>query len=510
MTEAVRTFTLTLAGEADTIRLGEDLALALKPGDCLALSGNLGAGKSTLARAFLRAMANDPYLEAPSPTFTLVQSYELRLPVAHFDLYRIADPSELDELGLDEALDHGVALIEWPEMAGDVLPKTAISLKLEQDGEGRRATIVAREPQAGRIARNLLVRAFLNDHGHAGAARRHLTGDASTRAYEYVIDADKPRLILMDTPRQPDGPPIRDGKPYSQIAHLAEDVYPFVAIARTLRAQGLAAPEIYDGDYEAGILLIEDLGTEGVLDSDRKPIPERYRESVACLAHLHSMQFPRQIRVTDAHVHTIPDYDATVMKMEAELTLDWHLPWKRNGKGASDEERAEYLAIWDGLIAELADAETNLVLRDFHSPNIIWRPEASGIDRVGLIDFQDAMIGPTAYDLVSIVQDARVTIERDLVDVMMADYMALRHAQSANETSGFDEANFRKAWAIMAAQRACKLNGLWVRLWKRDGKDGYMKHMPRTLWHLQVAFEHEALALLREWCARAGIGAVES
>ena len=120
------------------------------------------------------------------------------------------------------------------------------------------------------------------------------------------------------------------------------------------------------------------------------------------------------------------------------------------------------------------------------------------------------MIGPTAYDLVSIVQDARVTIERDLVDVMMADYMALRHAQSANETGGFDEANFRKAWAIMAAQRACKLNGLWVRLWKRDGKDGYMKHMPRTLWHLQVAFEHEALAPLREWCARAGIGAVES
>lgn len=505
MTAPPRTFTLPLAGEKDTIRLGEDLALALKAGDCLALSGDLGAGKSTLARAFLRAMADDPHLEVPSPTFTLVQGYELRLPVAHFDLYRIADPSELDELGLDETLETGVALVEWPEMAGEALPEDAIRLRLDHDGGGRRATITAGEPQASRIARTLAIRGFLADHGHAEAARRHLTGDASTRAYEYIVEPDKPRLILMDAPRRPDGPPIRDGKPYSQIAHLAEDVYPFVAIGRTLREKGFAAPEIHAGDYEAGILLIEDLGTEGVLDAEGRPVPERYRAAVACLAHLHSMRFPRDIRVTGTHVHSIPDYDATAMKMEAELTLDWYLPWKRNGRGATDEERADYLAIWDGLIAGLADAETNLVLRDFHSPNIIWRPQAEGIRRVGLIDFQDAMIGPTAYDLVSIVQDARVTVERDLVDVLMADYMALRHAEG-----GFDEGAFRKAWAIMAAQRASKLNGLWVRLKERDGKQGYMRHMPRTLWHLQVAFEHEALAPLREWCARAGIGPNES
>ena len=506
MTLSSRAFTLTLAGEADTIRLGQDLALALKPGDCLALSGDLGAGKSTLARALIRAIAHDEALEVPSPTFTLVQSYALRLPVAHFDLYRIGDPSELTELGLDDALDGGTALVEWPEMAGGDLPANTIHLSLETDGNGRKATITALEPQASRIERNRLIRTFLDRNGHAGAERSHLTGDASSRAYEYIIEPDKPRIILMDAPRQPDGPPIRDGKPYSQIAHLAEDVYPFVALAKTLRDKGLAAPAIYGGDYEAGILLIEDLGTEGVLDANGKPIPERYRASVACLAHLHSIAFPREIQVTETHRHVIPDYDATVLKMEAELTLDWHLPWKRNGKAATDAERADYLAIWDQLITELADAETNLVLRDFHSPNIIWRPGDEGVRRVGLIDFQDAMIGPTAYDLVSIVQDARVTVERDLVDVLMADYMALRHAQGP----AFDEQNFRKAWAIMSAQRACKLNGLWVRLLQRDGKPGYMKHMDRTLWHLQVAFEHEALAPLREWCARAGIGSLNA
>lgn len=119
---------VSLADEAATIQLGEDLALALKPGDCLALHGDLGAGKSTLARALLRALADDDDLEVPSPTFTLVQSYELRIPAAHFDLYRLGDASELDELGFDEALDTGICLVEWPERAEGRLPKTTIGL----------------------------------------------------------------------------------------------------------------------------------------------------------------------------------------------------------------------------------------------------------------------------------------------------------------------------------------------------------------------------------------------
>lgn len=111
------------------------------------------------------------------------------------------------------------------------------------------------------------------------------------------------------------------------------------------------------------------------------------------------------------------------------------------------------------------------------------------------------MIGPTAYDLASIVQDARVTIERPLHDRLMDDYLSLRRAQG-----NFDEAGFLKSWAIMSAQRNCKLAGLWVRLLQRDGKPGYLKHMPRTLSYLAIAFEHEALAPLRDWCAKAGIG----
>ncbi|KQV72939.1 tRNA (adenosine(37)-N6)-threonylcarbamoyltransferase complex ATPase subunit type 1 TsaE [Rhizobium sp. Root1220] len=496
---------LYLEDEAETLRLGEDLALALKPGDCLALSGELGAGKSALARAFLRALADDAELEVPSPTFTLVQSYDLRIPISHFDLYRLADPGELNELGFEEALQSGICLVEWPEMADGEMPADRITLRLTHEGAGRRVTIAALGKQASRIRRVLAIRQFLGKAGFPEAERRFLTGDASLRAYEAVYAGDGIRRILMDWPPLPEGPPVLDGKPYPKVAHIAENAYPFVAIAAALRDDGFAAPEIYDVDYDQGILLLEDLGTDGVLDAAGRPIPERYRESVACLAKLHSHTIPQDIRVSDAHIHHIPDFDRTAMKMEVRLVLDWHLPWRREGAPASDAERDDYLAIWDSLIDQLETVEKNLLLRDFHSPNIIWRGNETGVRRIGLIDFQDAMIGPTAYDLASITQDARVTIEPDLFDQLMEHYLSLRRAGG-----NFEEASFLKSWAIMSAQRNCKLAGLWVRLMQRDGKPVYMKHMPRTLSYLGVALKHEALAPLRDWCLRAGIVTSES
>lgn len=499
------TLTLILAGERDTIEFGEDLALALKPGDCVALYGDLGAGKSTFARALIRAMADEADLDVPSPTFTLVQSYEdLRIPIAHFDLYRLGDASELDELGFDEALASGICLVEWPEMAGELLPSDRIVMKLEHEGTGRRVTITAPAPALSRIRRVLAIREFLTVNGYPGVSRRFLIGDASMRAYESVRTQAGETLVLMDWPKRPEGPPVLDGKPYPKVAHIAEDAYPFVAISQYLRGIGLTAPEVLHVDYDQGILLIENLGNEGVVDENGRPIEDRYRESVVCLGFMHGHAMRQDLPIEGGPIHHVPDFDPTAMKMEARLLLDWYLPWKR-GEQASDEERQDYLSIWDGLIGELADAEKNLLLRDFHSPNIIWQPQESGVRRIGLIDFQDAMIGPTAYDLASIVQDARVDIPKALADQMMIDYLTLRRS-----LGDFDETGFLKAWAIMAAQRNCKLGGLWVRLKERDGKPQYLQHMPRTLRHLSTALAHDALAPLREWCARAGIELPES
>lgn len=495
--------TIHLADEAETIRFGEDIARALRPGDLVALSGDLGAGKSTFARALIRAVADDEFLEVPSPTFTLVQSYALRLPIAHFDLYRIAEAAELDELGLEEALEDGICLVEWPERAEDALPAERLTLRFLHEGTGRRVEVEAPDSIATRVSRTLDIRAFLAGAGYPDARRRHLTGDASVRAYEHV-HAGGQRFVLMDSPRHQPGPILENGKYYQQIAHIAEDVRPFVAIAGYLGSRGFAAPAIFHQDLDRGILLLEDLGSEGVLDREGRPIAERYLESVAVLAELHMQPVSETIPIGAGTDYRIPDFDHDAMQIEVSLLTDWYLPW-RTGSPARDALRAEYRAIWTGLAGRLASAEKNLLLRDFHSPNIIWRPQAQGIDRVGIIDFQDAMIGPTAYDVASLVQDARVDVPIELAQQMLERYLVLR-ARSEN----FDRDAFLEAWHIMAAQRNCKLVGIWVRLMQRDGKPGYMKHMPRTLENLRIALGHPSLAPLRDWCRKAGILSDES
>ena len=189
-----------LADEAATIRFGEDFSLALRRGDYVALNGDLGAGKSTFARAVIRAIADDTTLEVPSPTFTLVQVYDLCIPIAHFDLYRIADAAEIDELGFDEALSDGICLVEWPEKGFGALPADGIALRFVQEGDGRRVEIDGPAPALTRIQRSLAIREFLDEAGYRNATRRHLTGDASVRAYEHVYSGGE-RLVLMDSPR---------------------------------------------------------------------------------------------------------------------------------------------------------------------------------------------------------------------------------------------------------------------------------------------------------------------
>ena len=160
-----------------TTLFAEEVSLAIRQGDCICLSGDLGAGKSTFARALIRAIADDPELEAPSPTFTLVQSYRLRLPISHMDLYRLGSPEELDELGLDDALVEGTALIEWPEKALELLPDDRIMIRFDGIGDSRTVTSSAPAPFLERLERSRAARAFLDANLESPAIRRHLQGD---------------------------------------------------------------------------------------------------------------------------------------------------------------------------------------------------------------------------------------------------------------------------------------------------------------------------------------------
>ncbi len=491
-----------LADEQATLRLAEDIALALAKGDCLTLSGDLGAGKSTLARAIIRAIADDDRLEVPSPTFTLVQTYDLRVPVSHFDLYRLGSGDELDELGLDEALETGAALIEWPERAEGMLPGDAVALRLTGSGSGRDCEITGAGPFVERFLRSRMGREFLRAHGQGGARRRFLQGDASTRSYERIGDG---RLILMNAPRKPDGPPVRHGLPYSRIAHLAEDITPFVAIDLQLRDWGFAAPEIPAADLENGFLLVENLGSRTIRGEDGEPDAERYAAAIDCLAALHEKGVPGPIAVPGGGTYEVPPYDRQALGIEVELLTDWYLPYKTDEE-VSDAVRADYLARWAEVFDLLDTAPKALVLRDYHSPNLIWRPEREGTDRIGLIDFQDALIGPAAYDVASLVQDARVTVPDPLADMLLARYEERR----LSVNPAFDPDAFRAVYAIMAAQRAAKILGIFVRLDRRDGKPAYLAHLPRIEAYIARSLAHAALAPLRSWFADAGIASADS
>lgn len=486
---------LSLSGEVQTCRLAEDIAMILRPGDCVLLSGDLGAGKSAFARAVLRTLADDADLEVPSPTFTLVQTYEFaRFPVSHLDLYRLEDEEELPELALDDLLEDGAALIEWPEQAGGYLPAAWLCLSIApgSDPDARQVRISAKGGDwPERIARTRLIRAFLERHGKGTATRRYLQGDASPRGFETIRDAAG-SLVLMNAPAVPGGPVIRDGLTYREIVHLADGVRAVVAIGEELRHRGFHAPALHAVDLDAGLVLQEDLGADPVV-RDGAPIAERYRAAVDLLADLHSTPPPRTFVLSDGGTYALPPYDPRALLVEAELFPDWFLP--HVGAPVEDEGRASFTREWTRLFELAWQQPPTWVLRDFHSPNLIWREGASGHERIGLIDYQDAMYGPAGYDLASLAMDARVSVPPALEVELVTRYIARRTLRDP----GFDETVFRRDYAILAAQRATKILGIFTRLAIRDSKPDYLAHRPRVHAYLYRALAHPVLAGMKEW-----------
>jgi len=491
-------FSVALPDEHATARLAVDIANSLAPGDLVTLSGDLGAGKTTFARALIRYLAKDPAIEVPSPTFTLMQVYDLpQFPVVHADLFRLSGSAELAELGLDDLPEGAVVLVEWPDRAAGFLPAdrmdVALTLAPKLKLEFRHARVTGYGKLGPRVDRMATVRQFISQSGYSGALRAKLKGDASTRIYERLALGDK-HAILMNSPRRPDGPPVRDGKPYNAIAHLADNVMPFVAMANGLRQHGFSSPEIYHADLDQGLLILEDLGDEGIVSGEPPaPIRERYETAVDALLALHGKRLPDVLPVAPHIEHRIPSYDMSALLIEAELLLDWFLP--RLQAPMPDSERDSFRRLWRELLQPAIEAPATWVLRDFHSPNLLWLARRKEIARLGLLDFQDAVMGPGAYDVASLLQDARVDIPEQLELALLGRYVRGRR-QSDPE---FDPASFIKIYVTLAAQRASKILGIFARLDLRDGKPQYLRHMPRVWGYLQRSLGHPALESLNAW-----------
>jgi tRNA threonylcarbamoyl adenosine modification protein YjeE len=499
-------FTVTLANEQATVRFARDIGAALEPGDLVTLSGALGAGKTTFARALIRQLAADETIEVPSPTFTLMQTYELaRFALVHADLYRLSGAAELPELGFDDLPEATVILLEWPDRAAGFLPPDRLDITFtltpQLGAEERNARVVGYGTFAARIERIPLVRAFLDESSFGEARRRRMQGDASTRIFERLT-LDGRTAILMNAPRHPDGPPVRDGKPYSAIAHLAEDVGPYVAIATALRAHNVSAPAILDADLDRGLVIMEDLGDQRIVAGERPaPIEARYATAVDLLAALHGQELPQVLQIAPHLDYPLPRYDVEAFLIEAELLLDWYLP--AVGAAASAQMRETFLALWREALAPAINAPPTWVLRDYHSPNLLWLPDREGIARIGVLDFQDALLGPAAYDVASLLQDARVDVPESLEVALLGRYARARRDQDAH----FDVAAFTQLYATLTAQRATKILGIFARLDRRDGKPQYLRHIPRLWAYLQRSLVHPALAPLRAWYANVRVKA---
>ena len=302
---------------------------------------------------------------------------------------------------------------------------------------------------------------FLARHGFGAAGRAPLAGDASVRRYERLSGGPQP-AVLMDAP--PD-----------QL-----DVRPFLRIAAWLRAQALSAPAVLAAEPETGLVLLEDLGDrlfnrELARGADEAAL---YGAAVDLLAMLHTRPPP------DA----LPPYDEAKFLAEAELLLEWFAP------GLDPSARTAWASLWRALLPAARVGPDALVYVDYHADNLLWLPDRAGHARIGLLDFQDARLGPPAYDLASLLGDARRDVAPALAEAMLARYQAAR--------PGLDPAALHAACAILGAQRNCKILGLFTRLAERDGKPHYLAHLPRVRAYLRRDLRHPALAPLAAWFER--------
>jgi aminoglycoside/choline kinase family phosphotransferase len=301
---------------------------------------------------------------------------------------------------------------------------------------------------------------FLAAHGFAAAARQSLPADASHRRYTRLLGGPRPAL-LMDAP-----PP--------------EDVRPFTFLARHLLAAGLSVPEILAEDAAAGFLLIEDFGEAthaGLLDAGADPQP-LYEEAAEALAALHAAPPPPGLPAWDA---------AAMVQATAATFLDW---WWPAAFGAAPEPavREGLEAALLAMLAPFAGAR-GFVHRDYFPANLMRLPGRSGARRTGILDFQDAALGHPAYDLVSLVEDARRDVLPAVRRAALARYLALR--------PGLDRGDFLGAMAAHGAQRHLRVAALWVRLDRRDGKPQYLAHGPRCWALLERSLSQPACAPLR-------------
>lgn len=351
--------------------------------------------------------------------------------------------------------------------------------------------------------REILRQKFLTEAGFADAAHYPLPGDASTRRYERLIQPDGHSFMLMDQPlvdARPcalsDTPEDRLTKGYFALARLsAGRIEAFLAVANYLREQGLSTPEIIAADAANGLLISEDLGDNLFVSLIEKGEPEAplYLAAIEVLAKLHAVSPPDVLE----DGWPLLAYDGLALQTGADVFTEWY-PHYDGSISLGEQALADWEILWAPRRQSAEAGASVFIHRDFHAENLIWLPEREGVKRVGLIDFQDALRGHPAWDLLSLLQDARRDVPEALETQGLAHYFALRPA--------LDQTKFMRDYTALATLNAARILGVFARLVTRDNKPKYEAFMPCMWSYLKRNLATQSMEDLRGWFMRNGFG----
>jgi hypothetical protein len=322
------------------------------------------------------------------------------------------------------------------------------------------------------VARAGLISDFIAQNGWKEADVCPLKSDASFRHYTRLSRGQESAMVM-------DAPPDK------------EDVRPYLAITRHLSGSGYSAPHIYAEDIEKGLLLIEDLGdaiyTQMIAHGKAQEAPLYHAAVDVLAAWLHDKNMQKSTSPL-----SIPDYAHKEYMREVCLLSEWFLPQVLSGEVLAVAQ-AEYRGIWEEILSAANLASTLFVHRDYHADNLLWLPDRAGVKQVGLLDFQDALWGHPAYDLASLLEDARRDVAPEFAEECLQRYV---------RAAGVEDKAFRASYALLAAQRNCKIVGIFWRLTQRDGKPHYLNYLPRVWGHVQHDLQAPELARLSAWMER--------
>jgi N-acetylmuramate 1-kinase len=456
-----------------TEALAHKLAPLLKKGDFLSLEGGLGTGKTALARALLQALGVKGTIE--SPTFTMVQRYETPdFPANHFDLFRLKKVNELDDIGWNGALADGLAIVEWSERAESRMPPDRLSLTFSLSGTYERTCTLkgygkwSKHEELVHIARDAEVRGFAAESGWGKVTVECIQAKRHRRFYRLTRDDGK-TAIMLD-------------------ADEDQKTLQFVTLASILKDLDLSSPEIYATRPRRGLALMEDFGDANVgrlIDEQMQAYPY-FQRAVHVLVRIHSQFEAIKIKYLE-----VPTFTSALFAARVDKFLDHYFPYVLK-REATAEERSNFHDAWRRTLEPVDHLPQTLMLRDFTPDNVMDLPDRKGWRSLGLLDFQDAGLGPIAYDLASFCDVVRRDGGDDYLSMMITQYHERAKPACTLEV-------LQRGCTVLAAQRHTRALGLIA------GRPDKMDYLPRAQNYLGRLLREEAMKPVRSWFMDVGL-----